>query len=108
MSGGHFEYKQYGIGDIADSIESEVLCNGWLKTKEQLDDEDWRDDEWYIKYPEDLRYYKYPKEVIREFETAIVLLRKAAIYAQRIDWLLSGDDGDETFITRLRKDLDKL
>lgn len=108
MSGGHFDYKQHYINDIADSIESKVLCNGSLKTKEQLDDENWRDDEWYIKYPEDLRYYKYPKEVIREFETAIVLLRKAAIYAQRIDWLLSGDDGDETFITRLRKDLDKL
>jgi hypothetical protein len=81
------------------------LCNGRLKKKEQLDDENWRDDEWYIKYPEDLRHYKYPKEVIREFETAIVLLRKAAIYAQRIDWLLSDDDGEESFITRLREDL---
>jgi hypothetical protein len=27
---------------------------------------------------------------------------------QRIDWLLSGDDGEESFIERLKEDLEKL
>jgi hypothetical protein len=30
------------------------------------------------------------------------------LHAQRIDWLLSGDDREETFLERLKKDLDKL
>jgi len=34
------------------------------------------------------------------------VLRKAAIYAQRIDWLLSGDDGEESFLERLKEELD--
>lgn len=30
------------------------------------------------------------------------------IYTQRIDWLLSGDDGEESFHSRLKEELDKL
>jgi len=84
MSGGHFDYKQYSINDIADSIESEILFNTKKKTKEDL---------------------IYSPEVLKEFDNAIGILRKAAIYAQRIDWLLSGDDGEETFIERLNDEL---
>jgi hypothetical protein len=32
----------------------------------------------------------------------------AEIYAQRIDWLLSGDDGEDSFRERLKEDLEKL
>ena len=32
-------------------------------------------------------------------------MRAAAIYAQRIDWLVSGDDGEETFHQRLAEEL---
>ena len=36
------------------------------------------------------------------------MLKKAYIYAQRVDWLLSGDDGNESFIERLTEELNKL
>jgi hypothetical protein len=32
----------------------------------------------------------------------------AQIYAQRIDWLISGDDGEDSFRERLKEDLEKL
>jgi hypothetical protein len=32
-------------------------------------------------------------------------LKRAEIYTQRIDWLVSGDDGPETFLERLKEDL---
>ena len=32
-------------------------------------------------------------------------MKKAAIYAQRIDWLVSGDDSEESFHARLKRDL---
>ncbi len=36
------------------------------------------------------------------------MLRKAEIYAQRIDWYLAGDDGEESFMERLKDELDAL
>ena len=53
-------------------------------------------------------HYEYPPEVIEKFKEGLVILKLAEVYAQRIDWLLSGDDGDETFLERLKEDLDKL
>jgi len=33
---------------------------------------------------------------------------QAEIYAQRIDWYLSGDDGEDSLVSRLKSDLDAL
>jgi hypothetical protein len=109
MSGGAFDYKQYNIGMIADEIEQTIERSGRPKTKEELRDECWgRDNEWYEKHPEDLNHYKYPDDVIEEFKKGVEILRRAQVYAQRIDWLISGDDGEESFHRRLKEDLDKL
>ena len=109
MSGGAFDYKQYNISMIADEIEQTIEHSGRPKTKEELKDESWgRDGSWYEKYPEDLNHYKYSDEVIEKFKEGVDALRKAHIYAQRIDWLISGDDGEETFHERLKEELDKL
>ena len=109
MSGGAFDYKQYNISMIADEIEQTIERSGRPKTKEELKDESWgRDSSWYEKYPEDLNHYKYPDEVIEKFKEGVGILRKAQIYAQRIDWLISGDDGEESFHKRLKEDLEKL
>ena len=108
MSGGHFDYKQWHINQIADDVEKLIERNGREKTREELKEEGWRNDDWYEKYPEDLYYYKYPDEVIEKFKESLTILRQAAVYAQRIDWLLSGDDGEETFLKRLEKELSEL
>lgn len=107
MSGGHWDYIQYRFTDVSEDIKKLVEQNGKPKTKEELKDE-YHDDEWYKKYPEDLNHYKYPDEVIEKFKEGAEIIAKAQIYMQRIDWLLSGDDGEETFLERLNKDLDKL
>jgi hypothetical protein len=107
MSGGAFDYNQYKIGYIADQIEHEIERSGRLKTQEELKDS-WRDPDWYEKYPEDLNHYKYPENVLAEFKNAVKHLRVAEIYAQRVDWLLSGDDGEDTFIEKLKSDLAKI
>ena len=108
MSGGHFEYNQHKIGYIADEIEQLIRKNGKEKTKEEMIDEGWRDPDWYEKYPEDKFHYKYPDEVIEEFKKGLEILRQAEVYAQRIDWLVSGDDGEESFLERLKEDLNNL
>jgi hypothetical protein len=104
MSGGAFEYKQYHIREIHETIQSELERMGKPKSKENL----WNDKEYYEKYPEELNWANESDEVINAYKTAIDLLKKAEVYAQRIDWYISGDDGEESFLRRLKEDLEKL
>ena len=104
MSGGTFEYNQYRIRDIANKIEQEIYNSGREKTQSELIRE--KKSHYDPTYTPDPTHYEYPKGVINEFKKAYSILRMAEIYAHRIDWLLAGDDGDETFIERLREDLE--
>lgn len=107
MSGGHFDYLQHRINDIIESIEEQIDRNGREKTKEELREWGGYDPEYYEKYPDEKFYYKYSDEIIEKFKLGVEKLKKAYIYAQRIDWLLSGDDGPETFLERLKKELNE-
>ena len=108
MSGGAFDYNQYKIGYIADQIEETVIKNGVEKTPEELKNEGWIDPDWYKKYPEDKFHYKYPDEVIEKMKEAVKALKIAQVYAQRVDWLFSGDDGEESFLRRLEEELKEI
>jgi hypothetical protein len=104
MSGGRFDYQQYNINDIADSIERELNRQGKPKDGEDLG---WNK-EYYETYPEELFYPTYPEEISKKFEEAVKILKTASIYTQRIDWYLSGDDGEESFLRRLEEELKEL
>jgi hypothetical protein len=103
MSGGRFEYNQYKIGYIADEIQAELDNMG----KEIPENELMASPDWYKQYPEDKFYTTYPDEIVKEFKNAIRYLRIAKIYAHRVDWFFSGDDGEEDFTKRLKEDLDE-
>lgn len=109
MSGGRYEYKQYGFTDVIDDLKKLIEKNGKPKTIEEMKAEFWHyDSDWYEKYPENKFHYKYPDEVIEEFKNAVDIISRAQVYMHRVDWLLCGDDGDESFIKRLSEDLKKL
>jgi hypothetical protein len=109
MSGGKFQYDQYKIGQIAEDIQQTIDKNG-LKLDEDLikENKKWYGNDYYERFPEELYHYKYPDNVIEKFKEAVDILKKAEIYAQRIDWLLSGDDGEESFFRRLEEDLKQI
>lgn len=94
MSGGYFDRQQYVIQMIVDQLEDVILKNG----KKREHKESWEDD----------YHIEYEPEVITKFKEGLECLKRAHIYAHRIDWLLSGDDGEETFLERLESDLSKL
>jgi len=108
MSGGHWEYIQYRLTDVAEDIDKLIEKNGKLKSEEELKENSWHDDDWYNKYPEDRYYYEYSQEAIEQFKAALMMIKIAQIYMQRMDWLLSGDDGEESFLRRIDEDLKKL
>ena len=45
-------------------------------------------------------------KTLRKFKMAIKYLKIAQIYTKRIEWLLSGDDGEDSFHERLREELE--
>lgn len=89
MSGGHFDYAQYRIHDIETAIKELIASN-----------EDSSLDEYGYQVG---RFYSL--ETIDEFKKAVEYLKLARIYTQRIDWLVCGDDGEDTFHKRLSEDI---
>jgi hypothetical protein len=97
-----------GLEDLIDkNINKKIGMVEYFKgkTKEELKEYGYRDPDWYEKYPEDKYHPEYSKEAIEEFKKGVELIKQAQIYMQRIDWLLSGDDGEESFLKRLKEDL---
>lgn len=92
MSGGYFNYEQYHGDHIADEIQRLIETN----------DDTSIDECGYI------RGRHYNEETIVRFQEAVTFLRLGALYAQRIDWLVSGDDGEESFHERLSAELKRL
>lgn len=88
MSGGHFDYKQYDIGQIADSIDQLIINNNKLNEYNYANN--------------------FSEKTLNQFRRGTDLCKKAQIFAQRIDWLVSGDDDEESFYNRLKEDLNKL
>ena len=84
MSGEYFDYKQYRIEDIAVEIDEAIELN---------------DDETLNECGQ-RRGNGYPPEIIEKFREAAHTLRQAAEMAQRVDWLLSGDEDENAFLRR--------
>lgn len=96
MSGGHFNYDQHRLGDHAEEILKEINNN--------YKEYDWEKDEWI----ERENWETHKPETIYEFIQGYLAIKKAQIYLQRIDWYLSGDDGEESFHRRLKEDMSEL
>ena len=92
MSGGFFDYQQYRLEQMADDIDQLIRDNHSTETNQ------WGDQ----------RGRGYTAETIAEFREAVAHLHKAQIYVQRIDWLVSGDDGEDSFHQRLAQDMQRL
>ena len=89
MSGGHFQYRQYFMEDIAGEIDSLIEENG--KTE---------DDQWG-----GVSGHDFSPETIARFQEASRILRVAANMVQRVDWLVSGDDGEDSFHSRWKEEV---
>ena len=92
MSGGYFNYSQYYLQQIADEVEQLIISNDSNEKNEY----------------DEVKGYHFSPETIEEFKRGLLLLKQAHVYAQRIDWLVSGDDGENNFHSRLKSDLEKL
>lgn len=104
MSSGAFDYNQVRIKDIITEIEHQLLIQG----NEKDDVNEYWNKDFYEKYPEERFNKTYSEEVQQILRDGIAALKRAYVYAQRIDWFLSGDDGEESLKRRLKEELEKL
>lgn len=85
MSGGHFEYKDVFLQDISDELKQVILDNN----SDNLDDD---------------RYnFSYSDEVIIELNKISEQAETLGQLLHHADWLLSGDDSEETFLNHVNK-----
>lgn len=89
MSGGHFNYIQYKLEDVAEEIQKIVENN----TSDEVDE-----------YGQ-LIGRNYSNETIYELLIGVTFILTAATYIRRIDYLLSGDDGEDTFHSKLSEEM---
>lgn len=77
MSGGSLEYFYYKFEEPLERISKEIK---WGKNK-------------------------WTAETLLEFQNAVNYLKLAQIYSHRVEWLFSGDDGEDSFIKRLKEEI---
>ena len=109
MSGGHFDYQQLWLNDIANELEQLIMRAGREIPRKEIESE------WYGYYQNcyddcivTKNYPDYDLQTIAIMKRAVYVMRLAYIYAQRIDWLLSGDDGEDDLQERLKEELAEL
>ena len=81
MSGGHFDYGCFRISQFADELKHEIEIND-DETKDEFGDS---------------RGYGFEKETISRLATAQQIIETAGKLAREIEWLYSGDHGEESF-----------
>ena len=84
MSGGFFNYDQYRLEDLACQIEDLIYRNG-STDKDEFGSE---------------LGANYPPEIITKFKETVRLLRRVSEMVQRIDYLVSDDDSEKSFLER--------
>lgn len=59
----------------------------------------------YDRYPDEADVLELSDETINAMKEAYRQIRIAEIYATRVDWMMSGDDSEESFRERVKEDL---
>jgi len=83
MSGGYFNHTDYTVGEFADSLRKAIAK---IRKKEEY-------------------YDFYSDDFLNEMITVYNMARELRLRLHRIDWVLSGDDGEDNYFKRLPKEM---
>lgn len=107
MSGGALDYVYGRIETAAEDVEDYIE-----KIVRGDEDEGLKPHSYYLEHYPDRKEFadgKLLKEaVLSRLRDAAKALRMAAVYAVRAEWLMSSDDGWESFILRTDKEIEAL
>jgi hypothetical protein len=110
MSGGSMDYVYSRIEMAAEEVQEEIR-----RIEEDRDRQGLKRfkalDYYREKYPDNqmFRNEAFLKHaVLKRLREAVSCMKKAAIYARRVEWLTSCDDGYESFVLRVDEELKEL
>ena len=86
MSGGHFEYQEYRVTDIAETIRGEYIK--YSTSGSNKDGESWE---------------KLPDEILNEMKDLYQTLELAYKRVHNLDYFLSGDHGEDTYLELIKE-----
>jgi hypothetical protein len=86
MSGGYFEYNQYRLHDMAEELKDLIYK---IENKDEY-------------------YDDYNSETLKKFKECYNHLLITEKEIHRIDWLVSGDDGIDSYHERLKEELEEI
>ena len=92
MSGGHFTdcgYHYHRVSQFADELEGEIQNNGRARNEDRIYGYEW--------------YPNHEPEVIEYLKEQLPKMRKMAEIMRHIDYLYSGDHGDDSFLERVQE-----
>lgn len=76
MSGGHYDYIHHRIAEFADRLKGDLTVKNIAKLKNE---------------------YKFTGETIKNMKATEKLIRQAGDLAYAVEWLMSGDTGQDDF-----------
>lgn len=96
MSGGHWDYIQHQFSGVSHDVED--LLRVGRRSQEELEDAI------YDKFETTSQYYDF----MVQLQNTKKVVDEAVTYVQRLDWLLSGDDGVGSYFERLKEELKEI
>lgn len=110
MSGGSMDYVGFKIQEAASYVASEIERIEKMDAKKIADE--FRPCDYYVKKHPDKKFLASPaglrRETLKRLRAAERAIRIASIYAIRVEWLTSYDDGYDSFILRTDEELEEL
>lgn len=86
MSGSHYDYKYINISQLADELERDINLNNE------------KDEFGYAP--------NFGTLTIATLKKCLAIIRLASNIGREVEWLYSGDYGEETFLKEIKKHLD--
>ena len=90
MSGGHFDYAYFRISMLAEDLKHEI------DTNESMERNEW----------DEVKGHHFNKETIQILKECHTIIEKAGKLAREIEWLYSGDYGEESFMEVIKPIMD--
>jgi hypothetical protein len=92
MSGGHYNYKCFEVSQFADMVEMDIKTRSTSREVRHSPE--------YVETIDAL-----PKALRDKMQVFVDVMRKCAEMAKDIEWMMSGDTGEEGTVDSLRKSL---
>ena len=106
MSGGAYDYIQCRLDEVVGRMVKEISLFGKTLTQQDYDRLD-ESDKWWHEVGEPLGKIT-SEEALKRFRECAEIVAKARIAIERADYLVSGDDGDDSFVKRYDEEMDAL